>query len=126
MELDSDLARQRLGEWLSTSPDSPLAAQPADGDTDAWYDVKVVYQQPHLDVDINAVPDAFKPTVGPFKITDTNKVYGSGPDADIFEARGISRDGAIVVVRPDMYVAHILPLDATRELGDFFAPIQAR
>ncbi|GAA1391779.1 FAD-binding monooxygenase [Luteococcus peritonei] len=119
-------ASDKLGDWLSNDPASPLAAQPADGDTDAWFDVKVVYQQPHLDVDINAVPVAFKPTVGPFKLTDTNKVYGSGPDGDIFEARGISRDGAIVVVRPDMYVAHILPLDATQELANFFDPILGR
>jgi phenol 2-monooxygenase len=27
----------------------------------------------------------------------------------------------VVVVRPDHYVAHILPLDATRELSDYFA-----
>ena len=54
-------ATDKLGEWLSTAPRWPLAAQPADGDTDAWFDVKVVYQQPHLDVDINAVPQALKP-----------------------------------------------------------------
>ena len=119
-------ATDKLGEWLSTAPRWPLAAQPADGDTDAWFDVKVVYQQPHLDIDINAVPQAFKPTVGPFELTDTNKVYGSGPDGDIFEARGISRDGAVVVVRPDMYVAHILPLDATDQIADFFDPILGR
>ena len=33
------------------------------------------------------------------------------PDDDIFETRGISRDGAVVIVRPDQYVAHILPLE---------------
>ena len=31
--------------------------------------------------------------------------------------------GAVVVVRPDQYVAHVLPLDAHGQLADFFAGI---
>ena len=43
---------------------------------------------------------------------------------DIFEMRGIDTDqGCMVVVRPDQYVAHVLPLDAYQELADFFARI---
>ncbi|PQZ89550.1 phenol 2-monooxygenase [Arthrobacter sp. MYb227] len=112
-----------LGSWLETATDSPLAAMPEGLDEDAWFDVKVIYQQPHENIDINAVPSVFKPLVGPFKLTDYEKVYGVVPGADIFETRGISRDGAIVVVRPDQYVANVLPLDATAELGAFFAGI---
>ena len=41
---------------------------------------------------------------------------------DIFNLRGIDRQkGAIVIVRPDQYVAHVLPIDAHRALSDFFA-----
>ena len=39
---------------------------------------------------------------------------------DIFDERGLSRDGVVVVVRPDQYVAQVLPLDATDELSEFF------
>ena len=40
---------------------------------------------------------------------------------DIFDMRGIDRDrGCMVVVRPDQYVAHVLPLDAHAELAAFF------
>jgi phenol 2-monooxygenase len=40
---------------------------------------------------------------------------------DIFEMRGIDREqGCIVAVRPDQYVAHVLPLDAHAELAAFF------
>jgi phenol 2-monooxygenase len=39
----------------------------------------------------------------------------------VFRERGVSRDGAVVVVRPDMYVAAVLPLSARQELTDFFA-----
>ena len=47
-------------------------------------------------------------------------VFAKHPDVDIFDERGISRDGAIVVVRPDQYVAAVLPLTATDELAAYF------
>ena len=118
---DSPVAE--LAQWLSTAPESPLTATPEGLDTDAWFDVKVIYQQPHEDIDINAVPKVFKPEVGPFKLTEYEKVYGTVPGNDIFDERGLSRDGVIVVVRPDQYVANVLPLGATAELGEFFAQI---
>ncbi|WP_314323639.1 FAD-binding monooxygenase [Paenarthrobacter ilicis] len=111
-----------FAEWLADSPQSPLAATPSGLDQDAWFDVKVIYQQHHTAIDINAVPAVFKPTVGPFKLTYLEKVFGTDPANDIFEARGLSRDGAVVVVRPDQYVANVLPLSATDELAGFFAP----
>ncbi|MGO4384722.1 FAD-binding monooxygenase [Specibacter sp. RAF43] len=114
-----------LAQWLSTAPESPLAATPEGLDSDAWFDVKVIYQQPHEDIDINAVPAVFKPEVGPFRLTDYEKVYGTVPGEDIFDVRGLSRDGVVVVVRPDQYVANILPLGATAELGEFFARIHS-
>ena len=117
----SDLAD--FGEWIATSPDSPIAATPADADRDAWFDVKVVYQQDHVNVDINAVPDAFKPRTGPFELIDLEKVFAVDPEQDIFDERGIDRGGVVVVVRPDQYVANVLPLTATDELAAFFRPI---
>lgn len=114
-----------LAEWLTTSADSPLASTPEGMDLDAWFDVRVIYQQPHEDIDINAVPKVFKPEVGPFQLDYLEKVFGILPEDDIFEERGISREGAIVVVRPDQYVANVLPLTATDELAAFFAPLLA-
>lgn len=112
-----------LAQWLATSAESPLAATPQGADIDAWFDVKVIYQQKHEDIDINAVPAVFKPEVGPFKLTDLQKVYGTVPGDDIFDVRGLSRDGVVVVVRPDQYVAAVLPLTATAELAAFFGPL---
>jgi phenol 2-monooxygenase len=114
-----------FAEWIAQAPDSPLAATPSGADLDAWFDVNVIYQQPHTDIDINAVPAVFKPQVGPFQLTDYEKVYATDPKADIFELRGLDRGGVIVVVRPDQYVANVLPLAATAELGAFFAPLLA-
>ncbi|WP_026537411.1 FAD-binding monooxygenase [Arthrobacter sp. 9MFCol3.1] len=112
-----------LAAWLAGAPDSPLAATPAGADRDAWFDVKVIYQQDHTGIDIGNVPAVFTPEVGPFKLPYLEKVYGTDPAADIFELRGIDRGGVIVVVRPDQYVANILPLKATAELAAFFAPL---
>jgi phenol 2-monooxygenase len=40
---------------------------------------------------------------------------------DIFDLRGVDRThGCVVVVRPDQYVAHVLPLDGYVELESFF------
>ncbi|UKA75133.1 FAD-binding monooxygenase [Arthrobacter sp. FW306-07-I] len=119
-------ATDKLAEWFANSPESPLAATPAGADPDAWFDLKVVYQQPHTAVEIGAVPAVFKPQVGPFKLTDYEKVYATDPKADIFDLRGIDRNGAVVVVRPDQYVASVLPLAATAELGAFFGPLLKR
>ncbi|MFH5879074.1 FAD-binding monooxygenase [Arthrobacter sp. NA-172] len=113
-----------FAEWIANSPDSPLAATPSGADVDAWFDVKVIYQQDHASIDINSVPSVFKPEVGPFKLTYLEKVYATDPTADIFELRGLDRGGVVVVVRPDQYVANVLPLTATAELAAFFAPLQ--
>ena len=112
-------------EWLADSAESPLARfTPEGADIDAVFDVKAIYQQPHESVDIMAVPEAFRPKTGPLGLMDWEKVFAAAPSAwcktDIFEERGISRDGAVVVVRPDQYVAHVLPLTATAELAAFF------
>ncbi|MDQ0819508.1 phenol 2-monooxygenase [Arthrobacter sp. V4I6] len=114
---------ERFAEWIANAPESPLAATPEGADPDAWFDVKVIYQQDHASIDIGSVPGIFKPQVGPFRLTDYEKVYAADPAADIFELRGIDRGGVVVVVRPDQYVAHVLPLTATAELGAFFVPL---
>ncbi|MGC5078170.1 FAD-binding monooxygenase [Agrococcus sp. DT81.2] len=109
-----------LAEWLD-GPDSPVTVHtPAGRDSSALFDVRVIYQQGHHDVNLNDVPDAFKPVVGPFQLVNLENVFAKHPDVDIFDERGISRDGAIVVVRPDHYVSQVLPLSAREELAAFF------
>ena len=121
-------AESKLAAWAAwmSSPEGPVARYtPTDADLDAVFDVKVIYQQGFEDVDISLVPDVFRPKTGPLGLTDWEKVFAAAPTTwsatDIFEERDIDRDGVVVVVRPDQYVAHILPLTATDELGAFFA-----
>lgn len=120
-----DSATQRLAEWLERSSDSPLNVALPGGAWVDWFDIKVIYQQHHEDVSINQVPRVFKPEVGPFELVNLENVFGIAPDEDIFDARGINRDGAIVVVRPDQYVADVLALSDTHRLGELFKRLQA-
>jgi phenol 2-monooxygenase len=117
-----------LDDWATwmASDESPINRHtPTDADTDAVFDVKVVYQHPFEQIDIAQVPRIFLPQTGPLGLTDWEKVYTCGPSAwtsaDIFGERELSRDGVVVVVRPDQYVAAVLPLAATDELSAFFA-----
>ena len=117
-------AAAAFADWLATAPDSPVVAYtPGVVDADEWFDVKVIYQQDHASVDINSVPAAFKPLKQPFGLIDYNNVFGTELDQDVFDLREIDRGGAVVVVRPDQYVANVLPLGATSELAAFFRAI---
>ncbi|MDY0910600.1 FAD-binding monooxygenase [Microbacterium sp. CFBP9034] len=118
-----DSALASWAEWMS-SDEGPLRRHtPVGADADAVIDVKVIYQQPFEDVDINRVPGLFLPRTGPLGLTDWEKVYAAAPSAwtsdDVFAERGLSREGVVVVVRPDQYVAAVLPLSATAELAEF-------
>ncbi|MQY11084.1 3-hydroxybenzoate 4-monooxygenase [Streptomyces sp. RB5] len=113
-----------LARWLTTSPDSPLAGLPQGIRPHDWFDLKVVYQQDHRAIELSQVPGVFKPRTGPFALVDLERVYAVMPEDDIFEARAIDRGGVVVVVRPDQYVAHVLPLTATDELAGFFARLR--
>lgn len=113
-----------LCDFLAQSPDSPLMRYTRAGaDIDSVIDVRTVLQQGHHEVDIQALPTLLLPRKGRYGLRDYEKIFC--PDLrsghDIFAMRGIDREaGCMVVVRPDQYVAHILPLDAHPQLAAFF------
>ncbi|MRH29057.1 3-hydroxybenzoate 4-monooxygenase [Microbacterium sp. SYP-A9085] len=109
-------------QWMATSPESPVVrCTPAGADADAVLDVTVTYQQDFAAVDVTRAPEVFRPRCGALALRNWEKVYAAGSGTDIFAERGLSRDGVVVVVRPDQYVAAVLPLAATDELAAFFA-----
>ncbi|SAK52444.1 FAD-binding monooxygenase [Caballeronia temeraria] len=124
----SGSALRALCEHLATSPDSVLRLVTPDGaDPDSVLDLRAVLQQDHRDVRLNDLPGVLLPRKGRHGLVDYEKAFTIDPSADIFDARGIDRErGALVVVRPDQYVAHVLPLDAYAELKAFFQPIFPR
>ena len=117
-------ARQ-LCEFLA-SPKSPIARFTPEGRApDSVIDVRAVFQQGHRDLTVSSMPAVLLPAKGRFGLIDYEKAFCPDPAAgDVFDLRGIDRGpGCLVVVRPDQYVAHVLPLDAAGELADFLAGI---
>ena len=97
---------------------------PEGADIDAVFDVRVVFQTAHRDMALGEVPPLLVPRKGRHGLIDYEKIFcpnlKSGPD--IFDHRGIDRgQGALVVVRPDQYVAQVLPMTAVEEVAAFFA-----
>ncbi|MDN5703635.1 MAG: FAD-dependent monooxygenase, partial [Micrococcales bacterium] len=118
---DGSAARD-LAEWLEGSEDSPVRRfTPASADLNSVFDAKVIYQQPYTQIELANVPSLFLPKVGPYALTDREEVFAADQDADIFDLRQVDRSGALVIQRPDMYVAHVLPLSARDEIAEFFA-----
>ncbi|UQN14793.1 FAD-dependent monooxygenase [Gulosibacter sp. ACHW.36C] len=111
-----------FANWWANDEASPrVRYTPGDGDDDAVFDSKVIYQQEYTEFDPKDVPNAFKPVKVPFGLEDINQIFATGHGRDIHRDREVSRDGAIVIVRPDQYVAGVLPLSARDELTSFFA-----
>jgi phenol 2-monooxygenase len=119
----ADRDGSRLAEWATAVEETLARFTPADADADAVFDVKAVYQQRYDEFEITDVPALFLPKSGPLQLTDWEKVYAAGStvwtQADIFAERELSRDGVVVVVRPDQYVAAVLPLEGEKELAQF-------
>ncbi|MEX0957010.1 MAG: FAD-binding monooxygenase [Rhizobiaceae bacterium] len=115
---------RHLCDFLAGSAQSPVRKYTPEGaDIDSVIDVQAIFQQGHRELDIGAMPAFLLPPKGRYGLRDYEKMFC--PDLaggnDIFDLRGIDRDrGCMVVVRPDQYVAHVLPLDACDELAEFF------
>ena len=117
----------RLADWLETNESSPIVRHTRkDEDIDAVIDFRAVFQQTFDQLAYENMPSLLKPKTGKLGLQAHEKTFcvdhkGAG---DIFDMRGVNRDkGCMVVVRPDQYVAHVLPLDGFDELSAFFAGI---
>lgn len=116
-----------LCDWLAHDPASPLRRHTAAGeDLDAVIDTRAVFQQGFRELNYAAMPALLRPHVGRYGLCDYEKVFCADAKRgdDVFALRGIARAaGCIVVVRPDQYVGHVLPLQARAELAAYFAGI---
>jgi phenol 2-monooxygenase len=119
-----------LCEFLSASPQSPVGRfTPAGADIDSVLDVRAVFQQPHRELRLQDMPACLLPAKGRHGLRDYEKMFCPDPGGrgDIFDMRGIDRArGCIVVVRPDQFIAHVLPLDAFAELAAYFDAIMVQ
>lgn len=122
---DGGAAVADLAQWLESDAASPVAADLAAGrDVDARIDIRWILQENTRALQLETLPGFLFPKKGVYGLTDFEKVFCADPKRDIYDLRGIDRSkGAMVVVRPDQHVAHILPLDARAELSAFFAGV---
>jgi phenol 2-monooxygenase len=126
----SDRPGERLAAlcgWLGEDVDSPLRRfTPPDGDIDAVIDTRAILQTAHRDVVLGELPPLLRPRKGTLGLNDYEKVFCVDPEPgrDIFDMRRIDRElGCLVIVRPDQFVAHLLPLDARDDISGFFVRV---
>jgi len=119
-----------LCEFLAGAAESPVRKYtPAGQDIDQVIDVRAVFQQGHRELAVEAMPSFLLPRKGRYGLCDYEKMFCPDLESgnDIFAMRGIDRNaGCMVVVRPDQYVAHIVPLDGYGQLAAFFDAFMTR
>ena len=120
-------AIHRLADWLEQDANSPVVKYTRDSENiDGFIDLRAVFQQTFDQLAYEDMPSLLRPYSGKLGLQDYEKVFctdhkGRG---DIFAMRGIERNkGCLVIVRPDQYIAHVLPLDGFNELATFFDTI---
>lgn len=120
----SSSAIRALCNFLAEARESPLRRYtPAGADIDAVIDLRAVFQQDHRALAIEAMPGLLLPRKGRYGLRDYEKMFC--PDFksghDVFTMRGVDRKaGCMVVVRPDQYVAQVLPLNDFAALSAYF------
>jgi phenol 2-monooxygenase len=126
----SDRRGERLADlcsWLGEDAGSLLPrVTPPHGDIDAVIDMRAILQVAHRDVVLSELPPLLLPHKGTLGLIDYEKAFCADPrpGRNIFDMRRIDRElGCLVIVRPDQFVAHVLPLDAHDEIAAFFAQI---
>ncbi len=119
-----------LCDYLTNDSASPLRRfTPANADLDARIDVRAVFQADFRSLELGSMPPLLRPSKGCYGLTDYEKVFCSDlrAGADIFELRQINRvTGALIIVRPDQFVAAALPLTAREALATFFNGFMVR
>jgi len=110
-----------LCDWLAADPASPVVRHtPTGADIDAVLDVRAVLRET---VDVPALPALLWPRKGRFALPDMEKAFvrDTAEGRDVYALRGIDlRDGAMVLVRPDQFVAEVLSLTDRAGLAAFF------
>lgn len=117
-------AIHRLCAYLDSNPASPVRRYTrANEDLDALIDLRAIFQQDFKALNFDDMPGLLRPAKGRYGLRDFEKIFCTDHKLgqDIYTMRGIDRrQGCMIVVRPDQYVAHILPLDGFAALSNFF------
>ena len=113
-----------LCAYLADDAASPVVRYTRAGtNIDSIIDVRAVFQTAHHDMMLDMLPDLLLPRKGRYGLMDYEKAFcpdlKTGPD--LFDLRGIDRaKGALVIVRPDQFIAKVQPLDDFEGIAQFF------
>ena len=114
-----------LCEALQSDPMSPLRRFTCPNeDIDGLIDLRAIFQQDFRALRYEDMPSLLKPAKGRYGLRDFEKIFCVDHKLgdDIYALRGIDRrEGCMVIVRPDQYVANILPLGNYSDLFGFFS-----
>ena len=114
----------QLCDFLDADTASPIRRFTRKGeDIDALIDLRAIFQQDFRSLNYGGMPALLRPAKGRYGLRDFEKVFcvDHKSGKDVYDMRGIDRNGGcLVVVRPDQYVAHVLPLNAFSDLSEFF------
>ncbi|MDB4212284.1 FAD-dependent monooxygenase [Ascidiaceihabitans sp.] len=113
-----------LCAYLAGDAASPVVRYTRAGtNIDSIIDVRAVFQTAHHDMMLDTLPDLLLPRKGRYGLMDYEKAFcpdlKTGPD--LFDLRGIDRaKGALIIVRPDQFIAKVQPLGDFEGIAQFF------
>ncbi|KAK4186705.1 putative monooxygenase [Podospora australis] len=125
-DISQSAAKSRLGKAAQVLDQIAQRFTPADRDPDSVVDRVLVLAGDRKKVEQEEIPEFFTPVTGKWKINCLTKVYADDESYNsghghAYEAFGVDpAEGAIVVVRPDHYVAKVSKLSEVEAIGDFF------
>ncbi|MBJ7554381.1 FAD-binding monooxygenase [Marinomonas spartinae] len=115
-----------LCNFLQEDPHSPINTYtPKGSDIDSIISLSAIFQEAHRDVEVSAPHPLLQPLKGTLGLKDYEKVYSAQTrEGSFYDKRGIDKEqGCMVIVRPDQYVADVLPLDDYDRLIAFFKDV---
>ncbi|CAJ2510905.1 Uu.00g065300.m01.CDS01 [Anthostomella pinea] len=122
----------KVADFLTSSTGPIPGSASEHGDPDEFIETLLVIAGNITKVEIQDLPEVFRPVTGKYKIHDLYKVYVDDFGCDdrhgqAYEAYGISpEEGAVVVVRPDQYVSSVTSLEDHQTISDFFSGLSVR
>ncbi|KAJ3574670.1 hypothetical protein NPX13_g4290 [Xylaria arbuscula] len=107
-------------------PKGPIGIEKQWGVPDGLFNIILVLSSKRANVEIETIPKTFTPETGKWKLKNLLNIFVEDESHNdihkrAYEAYGIDpKKGAIVVVRPDQYIARVDPLDHAHCINSFF------
>jgi len=128
-DIQNEFAASRLkdlGDYLDSAEGPVKTFSPSGSDIDSFIEPIVVISGKRVEIEQEQIPDYFWPVTGKWRMRDLHKVfvddesYNSG-HGRAYDFYGVDpKEGAVVVVRPDQYVAMVSAIENHQIVGEFF------